>query len=418
MKLTKLPALPETAPPWWPRLSTRLRSEALTARLGRLVGIAFTVCFVTGYLSHLQYHPLSWLPTPAMPVWGYRLTQGVHVCTGIATMPLLLAKLWSVYPRLFSWPVVGSILVSLERLSILILVSTASLELFTGFLNILDWYPWPWDFVLVHYLLAFVVIGSIMLHIAVKLPVIKRGLATDLRRSGILPSDQISGEALPATAPPAMPETGSDGASPIDAPAEAGVAGMTRRGALVTAGVGVGLVTLTTAGQTVRPLEPIALLAPRRPKSGPLGVPINRTAEQTGVTKAAQSASYQLHVLGPTPFSLALSEVNALPTVERSYPISCVEGWSAGATWRGIELYDLVRRGGGDADSAVVVRSLQKGGPQGSSRLVGAQMRAALLATHLNGVRLPLDHGYPLRLIAPNRAGALQTKWITIVEIG
>ena len=36
----------------------------------------------------------------------------------------------------------------------------------------------------------------------------------------------------------------------------------------------------------------------------------------------------------------------------------------------------------------------------------------ALLATHLNGERLDVDHGYPLRLIAPNRPGVLNTKWL------
>ncbi len=30
---------------------------------------------------------------------GYRLTQGIHVATGIATIPLLLFKLWTVYPN-------------------------------------------------------------------------------------------------------------------------------------------------------------------------------------------------------------------------------------------------------------------------------------------------------------------------------
>ena len=35
-----------------------------------------------------------------------------------------------------------------------------------------------------------------------------------------------------------------------------------------------------------------------------------------------------------------------------------------------------------------------------------------LLALEVNGERLAPDHGYPLRLIAPNRPGVMQTKWI------
>ncbi len=40
-----------------------------------------------------------------------------------------------------------------------------------------------------------------------------------------------------------------------------------------------------------------------------------------------------------------------------------------------------------------------------------------LVALKLNGEDLSLDHGYPARLIAPNRPGVLQTKWLTSVEV-
>ena len=139
--------LPENPPPLWPKFSSPLRSTALTARVGRVLGICFGICFATGLLSHYQYQPWSWLPEPATPVWGYRLTQGLHVLTGIATIPLLLVKLWSVFPKLFAWPPAKSLSKTLERLSIAVLVSSALVQLATGFFNVLDWYPWPWDFV-------------------------------------------------------------------------------------------------------------------------------------------------------------------------------------------------------------------------------------------------------------------------------
>ena len=49
--------------------------------------------------------------------------------------------------------------------------------------------------------------------------------------------------------------------------------------------------------------------------------------------------------------------------------------------------------------------------------IFGPQLRTALLATHLNGERLTLDHGYPLRLIAANRAGVFNTKWLTRIGV-
>ena len=60
--------------------------------------------------------------------------------------------------------------------------------------------------------------------------------------------------------------------------------------------------------------------------------------------------------------------------------------------------------------------SLEKVG-YSSSQVFGPQLGVALLATHLNGERLNLDHGYPLRLISPNRPGVLNTKWLTSVEV-
>jgi len=265
MRMLRLPTVPETPPRFWPRFSSPLHSPAITARVGRVLGIAIGVCFVTGLLSHYQYQPWHWLPEPASPAWGYRLTQGLHVIVGIACIPLLLVKLWTVYPKLFAWPPAKSLLDGLERLSIAVLVSATLLELTTGFLNILRWYAWPWGFVDVHYALAFVIAGSLLLHIAVKLPIIRQGLATKL-------------DDRPAT----------------DPTSETARRGISRRGLLIAAGGGVGAVVLTTVGQTFSPLEPIAILAPRRPSKAPLRVPVNRTARDAQVTKLAVADSYRL----------------------------------------------------------------------------------------------------------------------------
>src|SRR3954453_15709344 len=173
-------------PERWPAFSSPVRSTALTARIGRALGVCFAICFVTGMLSYYQYAPWSWLPEPASPGWLYRVTQGLHVTTGTATIPLLLVKLWSVYPNLFRWPAVTSLKHAAERLSIGVLVSSAIVELFTGFFNALNWYPWPWDFVPVHRFLAYVVIGSILLHIGVKLPDIKYGLSVRVADGDVL----------------------------------------------------------------------------------------------------------------------------------------------------------------------------------------------------------------------------------------
>ena len=82
-----------------------LRDERLAAILGASLGILFSICFVTGLYSHIQQHPLSWLPIPARPAGLYRFTQGLHVVAGIASVPVLIAKLWLVWPRFVAFPV-------------------------------------------------------------------------------------------------------------------------------------------------------------------------------------------------------------------------------------------------------------------------------------------------------------------------
>jgi hypothetical protein len=383
----------------WPRFSSALHSIAVTARIGRVLGIMFGVCFVTGILSHYQYQPWHWLPEPASPAWGYRLTQGTHVITGLASIPLLLAKLWSVYPKLWEWPPARSVAHALERLSIAILVASAITEVAIGFINILDWYPWHFGFVFVHRMLAYVVIGSLLLHISVKLPLIRAGLAT------------------PISGPSAIDPEPTPAAAPVLPAGEEPPTGLSRRGLLGAVSAGVLVLAATTAGQTLTPLRRLALLAPRRPQDGPLGIPINKTADEAGVLRTATAATWRLSVAGPAPFELDLTTFEALPAVEHDFPIACVEGWSASGRWRGPRLMDLVLRAGGSANSRVQVTSLERGGAYRTSVVAGPQLAHAVLATHLNGVRIPIDHGYPVRLIAPDRAGVLNTKWLTSIEV-
>ena len=66
-----------------------LHATRTAAWLGVALGVCFVTCFVTGFLSHLIQHPPSWFDWPSRPAGLYRLSQGVHVTTGIASIPLL-----------------------------------------------------------------------------------------------------------------------------------------------------------------------------------------------------------------------------------------------------------------------------------------------------------------------------------------
>ena len=394
--------MPRERPRWWPSFSSTLRSTAVTSRIGLVLGIAIAILFVTGLLSHYQYEPWRWLPVPAKPVWGYRLTQGVHVATGTATIPLLLFKLWSVYPNQFRFPPVRSIRHAIARVSVAILVATALVQVTTGFLNVLNWYPFAWFFPPVHRFLGYVLVGSLLLHIGVKLPDIAYGLRAKVPEADVL--TEIPWDENPASH--------SNAGTLPDPPTP----GISRRGMLAAAGAGIGVIVITSAGQTVTPLEPLGLLAARQWTKGPQGVPVNRTAEQAQVMAAATAPDWVLEVVGPRPYALTLAELELRTVHQARLPISCVEGWSVGATWRGLSLLEIVQQAGGNTHSRVQVLSLEAVG-YNHSFVEGPQLAVALLATHLNGERLDLDHGYPLRLIAPNRPGVLNTKWLARIEV-
>ena len=135
----------------------------------------------------------------------------------------------------------------------------------------------------------------------------------------------------------------------------------------------------------------------------------------------ARSPDYRLTVGGRVakPLSFDHAGLLALPTTTATLPIACVEGWSYSARWSGVPVRDLLAMAGADPDRTVLVESLEPNGAYRTSTLNPGQAadRDTLLATHLDGEPLHLDHGFPCRLIAPNRAGVLQTKWVTKVTV-
>ncbi len=374
-----------------------LHSERRSARVGLWLGLAFTICFVTGLISHLIQNPPGWFYWPASPVWLYRVTQGLHVAVGLAAIPLLLVKLWAVYPKLFEWPPAGSPSRLVSRLSILVLVGAASMQLVTGLINTAQWYPFGFFFPTAHYWTGWIAIGAVAVHVGAKAPEIRRGLA----RRG-----------TPGAAAGLTPEQTAERAA-VDDAAESN--GVPRRAFVLAAGLGVGAVTLTTVGQTFSPLGQVSLLAPRQPGVGPQSLPVRQTARAAGVTDVGPG--YRLVIEGPNRLELGLDELAQFTQRTERLPIACVEGWSANATWTGVRLGDLLAEAGLARDTEVVVESLQQGGLYRTSVVAPPHARSprTLLATGLNGAPLVPDHGYPVRLIAPNRPGVMQTKWVTRV---
>jgi DMSO/TMAO reductase YedYZ molybdopterin-dependent catalytic subunit len=99
----------------------------------------------------------------------------------------------------------------------------------------------------------------------------------------------------------------------------------------------------------------------------------------------------------------------------------CVEGWSAIAWWAGLRFDDLLRAypPTSQAKWARLESSVNLGPWRNpdpyfvSLDLSTARHPQTLLATHLNGKPLTVEHGAPLRLLAPMKLGLKNIKAIT-----
>jgi DMSO/TMAO reductase YedYZ molybdopterin-dependent catalytic subunit len=392
-----------TRPEFW---RSPVRSVRLTAILGLTLLAGLPVVILTGLLSQAAYEPelgrndfvgapspfdLSWVGWPTSPPWLYALNQGAHVTIGIALVPIVLAKLWSVIPKLFEWPPVRSPAHGLERLSLALLVGGILFQLVTGIFNIQLYYPWHFSFLQAHYWGAWVFTGAFAVHVALKLPTAVRSVRT-------------REEVMSAVAP----------AEPT----------ISRRGLLALVGSGSAALLLMTAGQSIGgPLRRLALLAPhgRDLGDGPNDFQINKTAAAVGIDPRATGAAWRLEVRGAgRTVRLSRTQLLALPQHAYDLPIACVEGWSTTQRWSGVRIADLARLAGAAAGDDVLVESLQPRGSFRRAALSAGQARddRSLLALRVNGADLSLDHGFPARVIVPALPGVHCTKWVRRMTFG
>jgi DMSO/TMAO reductase YedYZ molybdopterin-dependent catalytic subunit len=417
---------PRSRPGGWsqrPRWRSPIRGPWLTSVFGAVLLVGIPIEFITGLISYAAYNPrlagndmtpqhgilsfylFNWVTSPS---WVYRVSQGVHVLLGLALVPVLLAKLWSVIPRLFAWPLLRSAAHVLERASLVLLVGGAVFEFATGILNIDYDYSFRFSFYNGHFFGAWLFIAGFVVHAFLKVGPMWRALRSrSLRRE--LSTD------LAHTVPETIRgEGGSDSLIAADPKPPT----ISRRGVLALVGGGSLAVFLLTAGESIRPLRRLSLLSPRTLSygSGPNAFQVNRTAEAARISAAHTGPDWRL-VLGGSEgrkISLSRPELLAMNLITAELPIACVEGWSTLQRWTGVRLLDLARLVGIDHPTGAHVESLERHGAFSGASLSGQQVRtgASLLALRVNGADLSLDHGFPARIIVPAAPGVHNTKWV------
>jgi DMSO/TMAO reductase YedYZ molybdopterin-dependent catalytic subunit len=170
-----------------------------------------------------------------------------------------------------------------------------------------------------------------------------------------------------------------------------------------------------------------AVLRMRTP-SAKVTVPGGKTVEVTPTkdmrvetaegTPNIDISTYRLKVSGLVnqPLSLSFDEVKAMKSEERLVKLPCVEGWTEKAMWKGPRLSDVLGKAGVQKGAETVIFS-SPGDYTTSLTVEDIKKTDPLLAYEVNGDKLPVDQGYPVRLVVPNKLGYKWIKWVVGIKV-
>lgn len=201
-------------------------------------------------------------------------------------------------------------------------------------------------------------------------------------------------------------------------------------GSLARAGSAVA----TTARQAIRLPRPV-VSAPAVPAGAELDIPgltplITENKDFYRIDTAlvvptVDPSEWRLRIHGMVAQEVQLSwgELLALPMVETTTTISCVSnevggGLIGNAVWLGYPIRELLAKAQPAADADMVLSTSVDGFTAGTPLEVLTDDRNALLAIGMNGTPLPLEHGFPVRMVVPGLYGYVSaTKWVTDIEV-
>ena len=365
-------------------------STRLTAHLGLLLTVMLAVMFASGGLFFLYTFNFD------APPW-FTPVRFAHFYTGIASIPILLAKYGSTsirfagyYLRVRRFKVVGPPALIPRMLSPLLAADFAVLYgsglymLFHYYYTVTNIWPFEAKPVQVHLWTAIVGAPLVTLHLLWH-------LASALR--SVRPSTPIAVGLVPFVERPRA------------------VVG--RRMLLLGLAAAGGSVAFALQNTRARSWEFANLFIGRIPpeeRGGPGDFPVEILFGKVAVRDVG---AYRLDVLGEVdrPLSLTYADILALPATEAVIRLSCVSGWTERVLWRGPLVRDVLtlareRAGAG----SVAFHSLSTYGVTWHRGCLDGDH--AILATHANGAPLSENHGFPVRLIVPGYPGQQMVKQI------
>ncbi len=131
----------------------------------------------------------------------------------------------------------------------------------------------------------------------------------------------------------------------------------------------------------------------------------------------------RVHGMVDREIELTYDDLLELDLVERMITLTCVSNEVGGdlagnAKWLGHPLADLLERAGPSSDADMVLSTSVDGFTISTPLAALTDGRDALLAIGMNGEPLPVEHGFPVRMVVPGLYGYVSaTKWVTDLEI-
>lgn len=212
--------------------------------------------------------------------------------------------------------------------------------------------------------------------------------------------------------------------------------GFLRAGTLVTAGMIAGcrpadriVPTVYVPGSTRQPTltptaEPAITVTPQAALPLPTSVPITPLDQlyvnsYPGKLDAKRISRWSLTIDGlvDAPLELTMNDIRAYPAVEATRTLACISnpvggGLIGNIVWVGCALAPILERAG-VRTGATHIHFEAADGYTTSVTLDRLMQPGVLLVYLANGQPLPMEHGYPLRILIPGLYGQKMPKWIT-----
>ncbi|WP_347976981.1 molybdopterin-dependent oxidoreductase [Microbacterium sp. ProA8] len=131
----------------------------------------------------------------------------------------------------------------------------------------------------------------------------------------------------------------------------------------------------------------------------------------------------RVHGMVANEFELTWDELLALPVEESWTTLACVSNEVGGtlignARWLGYPIRELLARARPTADADMVLSRSIDGFTASTPLEALTDDRNAILAVGMNGVPLPTEHGFPVRMVVPGLYGYVSaTKWVVDLEV-